>query len=69
LYALETHRAAALARLEEGLLIDLLGHRVVDDVAALDAVYWLFSHVSIQNDSMRTISFCSSPIEPETSIM
>ena len=26
-------------------------------------------HVIIQNDSMRTISFCSSPIEPETSIM
>src|SRR4029079_1774242 len=27
------------------------------------------SHMSIQNDSMRTISFCSSPIEPETSMM
>src|ERR1700690_3253677 len=27
------------------------------------------SHVSIQNDSMRTISFCSSPIDPETSMM
>jgi hypothetical protein len=25
--------------------------------------------VSIQKDSMRTISFCSSPIEPDTSMM
>jgi hypothetical protein len=32
-------------------------------------LYWLRSHVSIQKDSIRTISFCSSPIEPETSIM
>ena len=31
--------------------------------------YCLVSQVSIQNDSMRTISFCSSPIEPDTSIM
>src|SRR6266700_5704428 len=27
------------------------------------------SQVSIQNDSMRTISFCSSPIDPDTSMM
>src|SRR6266404_8481487 len=27
------------------------------------------SQVSIQKDSMRTISFCSSPIEPDTSMM
>ncbi len=32
-------------------------------------LYWLRSQVSIQKDSMRTISFCSSPIEPDTSIM
>ena len=31
--------------------------------------YWLRSQVSIQNDSVRTISFCSSVIEPLTSIM
>ena len=27
------------------------------------------SQVSIQNEVMRTISFCSSPIDPETSMM
>jgi hypothetical protein len=27
------------------------------------------SQVSIQNEAMRTISFCSSPIEPDTSMM
>src|SRR4051812_669711 len=27
------------------------------------------SQVSIQKDSMRTISFCSSPIDPEPSMM
>src|ERR1700729_2124160 len=32
-------------------------------------LYWLRSQASIQNDSMRTISFCSSPIDPETSMM
>src|SRR3954452_3490083 len=32
-------------------------------------LYWLRSQASIQKDSMRTISFCSSPIDPETSMM
>src|SRR3982751_6695598 len=32
-------------------------------------LYWLRSQASIQKDSMRTISFCSSPIEPDTSMM
>ena len=31
--------------------------------------YFLRYHVSIQKLSMRTISFCSSPIEPDTSII
>ena len=32
-------------------------------------LYWLRSQVSIQKALMRTISFCSRPIEPDTSIM
>jgi hypothetical protein len=64
------HRAARLARVEEGLAVDLARHGVVDDEARLEALVLLrVSHVSIQKLSMRTISFCSSPIEPETSIM
>jgi hypothetical protein len=31
-------------------------------------LYWLRSQVSIQKALMRTMSFCSRPIEPETSI-
>src|SRR6266508_2998910 len=32
-------------------------------------LYWLRSQASIHKDSMRTISFCSSPIDPETSML
>ena len=47
-----------------------LRDRVVDDVAASRGPCTAcVSQVSIQKDSMRTISFCSSPIEPDTSIM
>jgi hypothetical protein len=62
-------RAAALAQMEERVLVDLVGHRVVHDVAHLEVLVLLRSQVSIQNASMRTISFCSVPIEPDTSIM
>jgi hypothetical protein len=63
------HRPARLAGAEERVALRPPGGRVVDDVARLSPWYWLRSQVSIQNDSMRTISFCSSPIEPDTSIM
>ena len=63
-------RAAGLAQVEERVLVHLLRLGVVHDVPRDDvACTGFFSHVSIQKASMRTISFCSSPIEPLTSIM
>jgi hypothetical protein len=57
-------RAAAFAGVIERVLVHFLGRSVVDDVTPLEPSYWLRSQVSIQNDSVRTISFCSSVIEP-----
>ena len=63
-------RAAAFASVIEGVLVDFLGRRIVNDVASLDARrIGSRSQVSIQNASVRTISFWSSVIEPDTSIM
>ena len=64
------HRAARLARVEERVAIDLARDGVVDDVARLEAlVLRAAARCRSRSDSMRTISFCSSPIEPDTSIM
>jgi hypothetical protein len=61
--------AAILADGEEGLLVHLLGADIVDDVAALDALVVAAEPGVDPEASSRTSSFCSSPMEPETSIM